>query len=428
MTVARAYHTATALGTGKILAAGGFTASGFTRTADLYSLVDTSTPAIAVAAQGPIVIGFSMSASSTLAGASLPAGGSVTFEAFGPADATCAAAPEYAATVMAGSDGTSFSGSFVPSSLGTYRWVARYGGDTNNDPAHGACGAPGSTVVVTPPPPPPPPLPPPPPPPPAPAPPPPPQQTPPPAPPVADRDGDGVPDASDNCPDDQNGDQADRDEDTVGHACDVLARGDVAPVASVRGIVRVQSGDVTILLPGADDAVSLKGVASVPVGSTVDARKGSVTLTTAADVPPGGTRAQTQRATVALGIFKIRQSRQRLRRSRRLRLFTDLQLLTPRGAARPCQTRGTSPKGHTVRSLSTDVKGNYRTLAGASITSASGAAKWVTRDSCDGTLTRVSKGIVLVTDRRTHRTRTVPAGAEVLTRAQLFNAKQNREG
>ena len=40
------------------------------------------------------------------------------------------------------------------------------------------------------------------------------------APPAADSDGDGIPDANDNCPNDSNGDQADLDEDGVGDACD----------------------------------------------------------------------------------------------------------------------------------------------------------------------------------------------------------------
>jgi CSLREA domain-containing protein len=43
---------------------------------------------------------------------------------------------------------------------------------------------------------------------------------------VADRDGDGVPDPDDNCPDDPNPDQADRDGDGLGDACDPLRIGD----------------------------------------------------------------------------------------------------------------------------------------------------------------------------------------------------------
>src|SRR5205823_2160686 len=44
--------------------------------------------------------------------------------------------------------------------------------------------------------------------------------------PGADGDGDGWPDAVDNCPNDANGTQADRDSDGIGDACDPLQIGD----------------------------------------------------------------------------------------------------------------------------------------------------------------------------------------------------------
>ena len=44
-----------------------------------------------------------------------------------------------------------------------------------------------------------------------------------------DADGDGVPDATDNCPDKANSDQADGDKDGVGNACDTLPPGNVPP-------------------------------------------------------------------------------------------------------------------------------------------------------------------------------------------------------
>ena len=44
--------------------------------------------------------------------------------------------------------GTATSASFTPTAVGTYRWIARYSGDANNDPVSGACGDTGEQVVV----------------------------------------------------------------------------------------------------------------------------------------------------------------------------------------------------------------------------------------------------------------------------------------
>ena len=40
------------------------------------------------------------------------------------------------------------SGSFAPTTAGTYRWVASYSGDANSGPAAGACDDPDETTVV----------------------------------------------------------------------------------------------------------------------------------------------------------------------------------------------------------------------------------------------------------------------------------------
>jgi hypothetical protein len=47
------------------------------------------------------------------------------------------------------SNGVAVSAAFTPANPGTYRWVAAYAGDTNNESARGACGDAGETVVVS---------------------------------------------------------------------------------------------------------------------------------------------------------------------------------------------------------------------------------------------------------------------------------------
>ena len=114
----------------------------------------------------------------------------------------------------------------------------------------------------------------------------------------SDSDGDGRPDPSDNCPSVANSDQADGDADGVGNACEQLPAGNVPPVAGVNTIVRQVSGEVFVKLPAGNSRlgfrgmvaafqesgfVSLKGVASVPIGSTVDTRKGEIAMESAAN-------------------------------------------------------------------------------------------------------------------------------------------------
>jgi hypothetical protein len=90
--------------------------------------------------------------------------GSITFDLFGPTDATCAATPASSSTIPVNGNGTYRSQSVVASQPGTYRWRASYGGDEDNDAVSSACSEPSAattvTPLVTPPPPPPPPPPP----------------------------------------------------------------------------------------------------------------------------------------------------------------------------------------------------------------------------------------------------------------------------
>lgn len=84
----------------------------------------------------------------TLSGATNPTG-TITFNAFGPNDATCAGAPVYTATVPVNGNGAyPASPAFVPTAPGTYRFIAAYGGDANNAPIVGVCNAPGETATV----------------------------------------------------------------------------------------------------------------------------------------------------------------------------------------------------------------------------------------------------------------------------------------
>ena len=170
----------------------------------------------------------------------------------------------------------------------------------------------------------------------------------------------------------------------------------------------------------------LKGVASLPVGSVVDARKGSLQLQSAANSRPAtDRRRRTQQARLAAGIFRIRQTRSRRALSRRIP--TDLQLISGVGAQQACLTSTPRrPRRAVVRRLTVSGKGFYRAVGGASIgTSLNGT--WITTDRCDGTLTEVGRGKVRVRDPRRNRTVTVRAGRGFLVKRPLFQSLKGRE-
>jgi hypothetical protein len=74
--------------------------------------------------------------------------GTITFRLFGPDDATCSGAPVFTAQRTVTGNGFYGSGRFAPTQAGTYRWIATYSGDANNDPAATVCGESRETVVV----------------------------------------------------------------------------------------------------------------------------------------------------------------------------------------------------------------------------------------------------------------------------------------
>ena len=233
--------------------------------------------------------------------------------------------------------------------------------------------------------------------------------------PVDDRDGDGIPDASDRCPGTADPLQADGDRDGIGDACEVLPSGALAPVSGRRVATSLVDGEVLVRLTPTSAPVPLAGVASLPIGAIVDARKGRIDLRTA------GRRGRSQSARIAAGIFQIKQRRARRGRA----AATDLVLRTPPGFARACAAASAPPKG-VVRRLTVAAKGVFRTVGAAAPAKGSSGASWAIADRCDGTLTRAIRGRVSV--RAGGRTVVVRPSRSYLVRARLFGAKVRRQG
>jgi hypothetical protein len=121
---------------------------GFNTVSVLLATVTKATPTISSEASGPVTLGGQVTDTATISGGQSP-GGTITFKAYGPDDATCSAAPAYTSSAVAVSgDGAYTSPAFTPSAAGTYRFVAGYSGDAGNETAAGACNDADESVAV----------------------------------------------------------------------------------------------------------------------------------------------------------------------------------------------------------------------------------------------------------------------------------------
>jgi hypothetical protein len=202
--------------------------------------------------------------------------------------------------------------------------------------------------------------------------------------------------------------------DTAAPPAAVVAAPPPAPPALGKGVViRPLSGAVRFKTAGDSSFRTLGAGAHVPVGSLVDTRHGRVTLQSALD-----TQGRTQTGTFWGGVFQVRQRRHN-------RGITDLHLRGGRFAG--CGGRGAKAgvsvlareaKGRkrVVRRLwGKDSHARFRTHGRDSVATVRGT-RWVTTDRCDGTLTRVTEGKVLVRDLRRVHSVLLTAGHAYLAR------------
>jgi hypothetical protein len=233
----------------------------------------------------------------------------------------------------------------------------------------------------------------------------------------ADRDNDTIVDSRDNCEDRANTDQKDVDADGIGDVCDA-SNGALPPVLEKTVSARVVSG--TVLIKKGSRYVPLVGAETIPVGSTLDATKGSVRIVAASD-----TKKATQTGTFSSAIFAIKQKRVKGAKT------TPTDIVLNGGAfASSCKT--TKKKGKKVASKgvirtlnAVTLKGVWRTKGRASVTTVSAGATLLTQDRCDGTLTTVKAGKASVRDIKRQRTVRLRAGRSYLA-AQVFAAKTRR--
>ena len=191
----------------------------------------------------------------------------------------------------------------------------------------------------------------------------------------------------------------------------VPADGDVdetppAPELGSSVLVAPAAGHLQVRRPGTTSFEPLERGAELPVGTGVDARRGALALTSA--LPSGAT----QTGRFGGGRFVIRQGK---------RGYVDLFL---RGRA--CTRSGTGSRVASVASAArrprsgrrlwgSDHGGRFRTHGKHSHATVRGT-RWVVVDTCAGTLTRVTKGSVIVRDKVRDKRVLLEAGERYLAR------------
>ncbi len=161
-------------------------------------------------------------------------------------------------------------------------------------------------------------------------------------------------------------------------------------------------------MPGTRRYVDLDALDSLPLGSSIDVRKGRVRLYAVAS--PAG---KVQAASFYGGVFRIVQ------RGRVL----ELQLRGPKprcGSSSPTASAAKDkPKKkkskRRTRRLWGSGKGAFRTTGKYSAATVRGT-KWLVEDSCRSTTTRVVRGVVAVRDFKRKRTIVLRAGDRYVAR------------
>ncbi|HEX5980465.1 MAG TPA: PKD domain-containing protein [Thermoleophilaceae bacterium] len=180
----------------------------------------------------------------------------------------------------------------------------------------------------------------------------------------------------------------------------VLLAQEPAPDLGETLVAEPVSGTVRVRVAGTARFVALQSVRELPLGSTLDTRRGRVEVAT-----ERRRRGRFQRGVFYGGLFKVRQRAV-------TRFVTDLVLS---GALTSCP-RGSASAARRSRRLWGNANGRFRTR-GRHSSGAVRGTRWLTADRCDGTLTVVREGTVAVRDFTLDRTVLVDEGERYLARA-----------
>jgi hypothetical protein len=174
------------------------------------------------------------------------------------------------------------------------------------------------------------------------------------------------------------------------------------PVVAQTAAASVVKGTVLVRAPGATKFTPLPTeAAEIPVGSTIDATKGTVKMVTAT-----GKGTKTQSGSFGGGAFIVKQRKG-------TQGLTELALQG--GNLKGCPKAKRAAAKKRGRRLLGNAHGRFRTRGRYSSATVRGT-RWLTEDSCVGTRTKVLLGTVKVLDLVKHKTVVVKAGHSYLAR------------
>jgi streptogramin lyase len=186
-------------------------------------------------------------------------------------------------------------------------------------------------------------------------------------------------------------------------------------------VVATPTGRVRFKRPGGGWRLLAGTGAELPVGTSIDTRRGRIALTSAAR---NGAK---QTGTFGGGIMQVRQPR-------RARGRVDIHLRggnfagcgRARGRATGTNASAAAKRRRPVRRLwGRDSGGRFRTYGRHSQATVRGT-RWLTKDTCDGTVTLVTQGAVVVRDLARHRKVLVTAGHRYVARKRSRAARRRR--
>ena len=175
------------------------------------------------------------------------------------------------------------------------------------------------------------------------------------------------------------------------------------PLLGRTATIAAAAGSVSVKLPGTSAYIPLDRASTVPVGTTIDARTGTVRLTNVRD-----RSGKLQTATFWGGAFVVHQART-------AQTTTVIALAAP-ACIKTREVASVAPKAPRALNLwAHDNHGRFVTRGHSAVATVRGTT-WLTRETCTGTLVKVSRGVVSVRDLVRHRTVVVRAGHSYLAR------------